>query len=361
MAKQAPDKDKARVYVDLGRAYEKNDQLKEAGENYLEATKLAPQDPAALLRLGALCSQQQDLTCAIEAFQKAEALYEGQGNLEGLTEVFYQRSLLFLDEVKPPEARVQLENALQLTKTTGNRSQQIRVLQELSSAFALEGQVTKAEQQAAEAIQLTRDNGLEDQASDGLIRLGDAFLLPGDYSDAEKYYEQALQLAQRDKLRLTEVWARRQLGSLRSLQHRTDEALGYIRQAIVFYQQKGYRKWLSLTLTLLGRTYRDKGDYEAALNAFQDLHQLGEQLGDQSQVGNSEVDIGTVLSFQEQYTEALRHFDATYRIFKSLVAKVYMGYSAKSRASVLWQTGRYADAAAALNEAASIAGSPDGT
>src|SRR5207244_13516135 len=52
IAQQAPDKDKARVYLDLGRAYEKNDQLKEAGENYLEATKLAPQDPAALLRLG---------------------------------------------------------------------------------------------------------------------------------------------------------------------------------------------------------------------------------------------------------------------------------------------------------------------
>src|SRR5260370_41821318 len=38
-----------------------------------------------------------------------------------------------------------------------------------------------------------------------------------------------------------------------------------------------------------------------------------------------------------------------------------MGYGAKSRASVLWQIGRYEDAAAALNEAASIAVSPEGT
>src|SRR5260370_42510968 len=38
-----------------------------------------------------------------------------------------------------------------------------------------------------------------------------------------------------------------------------------------------------------------------------------------------------------------------------------MGYAAKSRASVLWQIGRYEDAAAALNEAASIAVSPEGT
>jgi tetratricopeptide (TPR) repeat protein/predicted Ser/Thr protein kinase len=361
IAQKAPDKDKARVYVDLGRAYEKNDQLREARENYLEATKLAAQDAAAWLRLGVLCSQQQDSICANEAFKKAEALYQDQGNLEGITEVLYQRSLLLLDEVKPPEARVELERALQLTKTTGSWSQQIRVLQELSSAFALEGQVARAEQQAADAIQLARDNGLEDLAADGMMRLGDAFLLRGDYSDAEEYYEQSLQLAQRDKLRLTEVWARRQLGSLRSLQHRTDEALPYIEQAVAFYQQKGYHKWLSLTLTLLGRTFRDKGDYEAALKAFEDLRQLGEQLKDESQVGNSEVDIGTVLSFQEQYTEALRHFDESYRIFKSLGARIYMGYAAKSRASVLWQVGRSEEATAALDEAASIAESPDGT
>ena len=52
IAQQTTDKDKAHVYVDLGRSYEKNDQVKEARENYLEATKLAPQDAAALVRLG---------------------------------------------------------------------------------------------------------------------------------------------------------------------------------------------------------------------------------------------------------------------------------------------------------------------
>ena len=361
IAQQAPDKDKARVYVDLGRAYEKNDQLKEARENYLEATKLAPQDAAALLRLGVLCSQQQDFTCAIEAFQKAEALYEAQSNIEGVAEVFYQRGFLFLNRDKPAEARVELEKSLQLTRVTKNQYQQIRALLALSSVSAIEGHTVQAEQQATEAIELARTNGVENQFTSGLIWLGNSFLLRGDYNDAEKYYQRALELAQRDKLRLNEAWALLQLGSLRISEHLTDEGLRYVEQALPFYQRGGYRKWLSLALTLRGRALRDQGDYDAALKAFNEQLQLGEQLGDPSQVALTHEEIGSVLSDQEQYPEALRHFDESHKISSSLNAPVYVAYSAMHRANVLWQIGRYEEARKALHEASSIAETPDGT
>ena len=355
IARQASDNEKANVYLDLGRAYEKNDQLKEAKENYQEAAKFAPQEAAAFLRLGVVCGQLQDSTCASEAFQKAEALYEALGNHEGVTEVFYQRAFLFIYEVKLLEAGAQLDKALQMTKATGNQYQLIRVLQLLSTVSALEGHIAQATKQATEAVQLARDNGIENQATSGLIFLGGAFLWRGDYSNAERYYQQALELAQRDKLLVNEAWALTQLGSLRSKQHKTEEALHYIERAIVFYQQRGYRKWLSLTLPILGRSYRDRGDYEAALKTFEEQLKLGEQLGDQFEVGLVDIDIGNVLSYKEQYPEALGRFDESYRIFKSLKAEVYMAYAAENRASVLWRLGRSEEGRAALNEAASFA------
>jgi serine/threonine protein kinase/Flp pilus assembly protein TadD len=361
IAQQAPDEDKAHVYVDLGRSYEKNDQLKEARENYLEATKLAPQDVAALLRLGTLCSQQQDFTCAIEAFQKAEALYQAQSNLEGVTEVFYQRGFLFLNGDKPVEARAELEKALQLTKATKNQYQQIRTLLALSSVSAIEGHTGQAEQQATEAIELARINGVENQSTSGLIWLGNQFLLRGDYSEAEKYYQRALELAQRDKLLLNEAWAQLQLGSLRINEHKTDEGLRYIEQALPFYRRGGYRKWLSGALMLSGRVLRDKGNYEDALKAFNEQLQLGELLGDQSQVALAHEEIGSVLANQEQYPQALHHFDECHKIYNALNAKLYVGYAAMHRASVLWQIGRYEEASVALREASSIASSPAGT
>jgi serine/threonine protein kinase/tetratricopeptide (TPR) repeat protein len=361
IAQQAPEKDKARVSVDLGRAYEKNDQLKEARENYLEATTRAPQDAAALLRLGVLCGQQQDLTCAIDAFQKAEALYQTQSNVEGVGEVLYQRGFLFLNRDQPSEARAELEKALQLTKATKDQYKQIRVLLALSSVSAIEGQTKQAEQQATEAIGLAQTGGLENQFASGLIWLGNKFFLFGDYNDAEKYYQRALDLAQRDKLRLNEAWARISLGSLRISEHKTDEGLRYVDQALPFYRQGGYRKWLSTALTLRGRALRDKGDYDAALKAFKEQLQLGEQLGDPSQVALTHEEIGSVLSDQEQYPEALRQFDKSHEINSSLNATTYAGYSAMQRASMLWQIGRYEDARAAIQEALSIAEGPAGT
>jgi tetratricopeptide (TPR) repeat protein len=218
----------------------------------------------------------------------------------------------------------------------------------------------EAEQQATEATELARSNAIDNQVTTGLIWLGNSFFIRGEYSDAEKNYQRALELAQKDKLRLSEAWARLQLGSLRISQHQTDEGLRYIEQALPFYQQGGYRKWLSLALTVRARGLRDKGDYSAALKALNDLLELGKQLDDPSQVALTEEDIGSLLSNQEQYSEALRHFDKSYEINRSLNVRLYVGYSAMKRASVLWQIGRYEDAIAALDEASAIASDPDG-
>jgi len=355
IARRAPGEEKANVFLDLGRAYEKNDELRKARDDYQQATALDPQNAAALLRLGIVCSVVQDYACASEAFHKAESLYQGLSNYEGVAEVLYQRSLLFTYQVKVPEAKAQLEKALEMTKATGNQYQLIRGLQLLSTVFALEGHLAEAQAQATEAIQLARSNGVDTLAAGGLIWLGNASLMRGDYDDAEKYYQQALELAERDKMRVNEALTLTQLGSLRSQQHRSEEALQYVEKAIAFYQQNGYRKWLSLTLPLVGRAYRDKGDYEGALKSFEEQVSVGEQLGDQAQVGRAHADIGNVLAAEERYPDALRHFDEAYTILKSLKADSYSAYAAQDRASVLWQLGRADEANNALDEATSIA------
>jgi serine/threonine protein kinase/Tfp pilus assembly protein PilF len=352
----SPDAEKPHAYVDLGRAYENNDETEKAMESYKRAASLAPQDAAAFLRLGILYGKQQDLKAAGESFQKAETLYQALSNFEGVAEVFYQRGFLFKNLNKLSEARAQLETALKMTiAMTANQYQQIRTLQVLSSVSAAEGNAKQAEQQATQAIQLAKENGIENQATHGLIWLGNSFLLRGEYGDAEKFYKQALELAQRDNGRLNQAVALMQLASLRSLQRNTDEALRYIEQALPFYQKGGYRKWLSQALILLGRVHRDRGDYEAALQLFKDQLQLGEQVRDLSQVALSHQEIGSVLAAQEQYPEALKHFDESCKIKRSLNATVSLGYALMYRGDVLWQIGRYEDARVALHESTSIA------
>jgi serine/threonine protein kinase/Tfp pilus assembly protein PilF len=361
IAQQAPEDEKAQVYFDLGRAYENNDEVEKAIESYLETIKHDTSDAAAFLHLGMLYSRQQNMDGARDAFQKAETLYTAQSDLEGVTEVLYQRGygLKMLNHL--PEARDQLNKALDLTNATSNQYQRVRVLLVSSSVSATEGQAAQAERQANQAIDLARANGMENQATEGLIWIGNTFLVRGGYDDAEKYYTQALELARRNNGHKNEAWALMQLGSLRDQQHNADEALRDIEPAILFYRNGGYRKYLTQGLTMLGRLYRDKGDYEAALKTFDEQLQLAKQVNDGSQMALLQGEIGSVLAVQERYTEALDYFDESYQGNTSLKDEHSAGYAQANRGGVLWQLGRDKAASEALGEASSIANRPNGT
>jgi tetratricopeptide (TPR) repeat protein len=74
IARQLPDR--AEVYVDLGRAYEKTEEIRKQLNNISKATNRDPKNATAYLRLGILYSRQQNLASASVAFDKAEAIYK---------------------------------------------------------------------------------------------------------------------------------------------------------------------------------------------------------------------------------------------------------------------------------------------
>ncbi|PYS60348.1 MAG: hypothetical protein DMF74_18820, partial [Acidobacteria bacterium] len=102
----------AQAYVDLGRAFEKNDQLDEALNNYEIAFRLDPQHAAPSLRLGILRARKQDGAASKAAFDSADALFQTLGDFEGRAEVLYQRGLVSKSMSQFQEADDQLRKAL---------------------------------------------------------------------------------------------------------------------------------------------------------------------------------------------------------------------------------------------------------
>ena len=87
IANAVRDREQSAAYVDLGRAYEKNEDLDRAIESYVKATQLDPQSAAAFLRSGILYGRRQQLPKANDAFSKAEDIYQAMSSHEGLAEV----------------------------------------------------------------------------------------------------------------------------------------------------------------------------------------------------------------------------------------------------------------------------------
>ncbi len=360
MVSQASEAEKSYLLVDLGRAQDNNGDSAKAIEAYTEASNRNPEYPTPLLLLGILYGRQPDLTRALDSFAKAEAIYLALGNLEGRTEVIFQRGSLFNKVNRLAEAESQLEQALKLSRAADNKSQEIKVLLQLSSVAVDVGESIRATGFARDAVALAQANGMENLSARGLIDLGNAFLIRGEYSDAEKYLVQAVESAQRAKARRNEARARVSLANLRARQNNPDEALRNLEPALAFYQQGGYRSEAFSCLALVARSQLDKGDYEAAFKGHENLLQLSKDSNDQSLIALAHAERGSGLALVEKFIEALQHFDQAYAIYSSQGIQRSMGHNMASRSDALWRLGRYSEAQTLLDNAAAIADKPGG-
>jgi tetratricopeptide (TPR) repeat protein len=134
-----------------------------------------------------------------------------------------------------------------------------------------------------------------------------------------------------------------------------DRGLGYAEQALTFYQPGGYRTETSQALLLRGRAYKQKGDYNAALQSFQDQLKLAEQTGDQAQIAYSQGSIGNLLFDQESFAEARPHVEKSYGLYKSMGNQLYQGYASLNLGATLWWLGQNDEARRLLGEASDIA------
>ena len=340
------------VYVDLGRAYEKNEEIDRAIENYRRAAELEPRDATAYLRLGILYGRKQEFPSAAAVFEQAEKNYQNVANYEGLTEVYYQRGHLANRTGKLAEARSLVNRALQISTSTGNKYQQIKALLLLSSISATEGKTEEAKQYSTQALDLARINGIENLTSQGLINLGAALFLRLEYGEAEAYFKQALAFAEGSGGRRNAALAHLSLARLYIQQeNKAGEASAHLEQALAFYRQGGgYGREVSQALLLSGRAKLQQGDYGAALREFEQQLRVAEQLNDPKQLVNSQALIGAALAERELYPEALRHFTDGYAISKTAGFALNTGYGLLNRADMLWRLGRYTEARDALAE-----------
>ncbi|HEU4593534.1 MAG TPA: tetratricopeptide repeat protein [Pyrinomonadaceae bacterium] len=351
----------AQVYVDLGRAREKNGETAKAADSYTKATERDPSYATAYIRLGAVCVRQKSLSCASGALKRAEELYGARGNVEGLTEAIYLRGRLYVELGRKAEAQHELQKALEMAQRADNRFQQVQALSQLSAVSLADNKVDEAIRHASQALEMAQADNMYNLAVRAMIMLASTYMQASKYAEAEKNLDQALNDAIRYKLRPLEAMARLNKGSmLHARLNRSDEARPLIEKALEIYQQGKYRKEADTADLLLARIKRKQGDYPSALETFRKQLEVARKSGDQLQVGHLQRECGAVLFAQEHYPEAVGYFSESTRIFKVLDDKSLLANSLLFQFSTFWRMGRYEDAAAAFDQAATLAGAPEG-
>jgi len=336
--------------LDLGRAYEKNEETDKAKDCYEKALNLNGQYGAGFLRLGILLKRKAEYDKSNEAFDRAENIYDRLSNDEGVAEVKYQRGVSFNIQEKSDAALLQFEQVI--GNPRANNYQQIRAMLQISSVCSSLGKTRCAEEYASKAIALAKQERMENLASNGLISLGNAFLVRADYGKAEQNFRQALEFSRKDEGLNNEARALLSLGSLRIQQKKPDEAADFVRQALPFYQKGGYQKEVAQANLILGRAAVMRENYDQALRAFEQVEN-----SEQSSISDrayAKMAGGDTLIVQEKYPAALKRFEQSYDLYQSLDNSFYAAHSLFYSSDVLYQLGRFEEAKDKLSKARTI-------
>jgi len=352
---QASAPEKANAHVDLGRAYERSEQLDKAIENYSTAAALDSQSAGAALHLGIAYSRKRDAENAEKSFKRAEEIYQILANQEGLVEVVFQRGVFLFGTGKLSEAKTELEKVLEMLKSQKNDYQLTRAELELSLVYRDLGNIEHAKELAADAIRVAQASGIKNVAANGLIDLGLAFIT-SDFEAATNYFQQALELARGARSQATEMRAHLSLGRVAYQKNDNDSVISEVQIALNFFKPAGYRRETSQALTLLGRAYQDKGEDATALKYFQEQSELVKQAGDEIGVADSHMNLAILTGTnQGKYTEALSHLDEKVKLDEGRKSERGLASDQMNRANFLWQLGRYDEARTALDTAFELA------
>jgi serine/threonine protein kinase/lipopolysaccharide biosynthesis regulator YciM len=342
------------VWLDLGRAFEKNEEADRAIECYEKAAALNPQYGAAFLRLGVLRGRKTEYAKADEAFARAEKIYDRQTNDEGVAEVKYQRGVSLNDQEKLDAARAEFEQVTNMPRA--NKYQQIRAMLQTASTFYGEGKIAPAREYAVSAINFAKEERMENLATGGLIDLGNVFLSAKDYTEAERHFRQALDFARTDNQPRNEARALLSLATLRIQQNEPAEARSFAEQALPFYEKGGYGKEVAQAQMILGQANDLREDYDGALRAFRAVTQSDASPANKAYAFMS---MGYVLTLKENYPQALSSFESSFNLYQSLNNQYLTANALLYLSDALCQLGRFQEAKEKLAEAEVIAREAD--
>ncbi|HXU40151.1 MAG TPA: tetratricopeptide repeat protein [Blastocatellia bacterium] len=347
--------EKASVYFDLGRAYERNEETGPARNNYNSALAGDPGNATATMRLGVLAAREMDSAGAETRFKDAERRYHELDNVEGETEAVFLRGYLLNTRDQLKDAREILMQALERAKALDNQAQEVAILLHLSNIACSEGDTAKAESIASEAVDLAKQEGMEGLAVDGLIAVGNAFLIRRDIAAAERHFNEALDLSRTYEGEIGEKRALLALASANEQRSKPDEVVRIVGEALPFLERGNYKREMAQATSLMARANRKLGKYDEAIRIYTQSLELLTQLEDRSEIALCHAGIGLVLSYIEHYSEALDQYQRASAIHEMLRDEYNRGYETMNIARLLFQLGRYDEADSSFMLAAELA------
>jgi tetratricopeptide (TPR) repeat protein/DNA-binding XRE family transcriptional regulator len=192
------------------------------------------------------------------------------------------------------EAIACFEQALALSRETGETLRATRAANNLANTYLELGRFEQARQAAEHALELDRRSG--DRFGEGLALdiLGCACRKLGRYRDAVGNLQQSLAIFRDLDSHAPAADALSELGETYLILGETAAAIACLRESAVIYRDVGDRLFQAITLQRLGHSQRLAGDIGQARRLFTEALQLCDELGETKRAAEARVDLASL-------------------------------------------------------------------
>lgn len=132
-------------------------------------------------------------------------------------------------------------------------------------------------------------------------------------------------------------------------------ALEAFEQALIIVRRIGYREGEGTILSNIGGVYLNLGQYPDALKYYEQSLIITKEVGDQAGVGTTLNNIGLVYDYIGQYAQALKYYEQALVIHKAVGNKLMEGTTLNNIGAIFRNQGQYADALKYYSQALVIA------
>jgi len=326
-----------------------NDEIKKISEKNLKRTSST--DPlhnfylrslaGAITEIGYLFKKQGDIPAALDYYNKSLKLYETAGDKPGMARSFNHLGGVYSFQGDFVKAKEYYLKSLKIYEQMADKKGLAVSLDNMGNAYYDECDWHNAVQYLIKALKIYEESGNKKEAANLLNNIAYILQNQGDITKALGMYIRGLKIQEEigDKSGIANSLTN--IGCVYLNQGETEITFDYFNQSLKIYEELGDKYSIARTLNNIGSIYQKNGDPKVttskeeamkagmpkALNYFERSLKIQEDIGNKSGAASSLNNIGTVFSFQGDFSGALRNHTRSLSIRQAINDKPGMASS----------------------------------
>lgn len=241
---------------------------------------------------------------ALEVHERNLALKQGLGDERNVSATLYNMGVIYSRKGEYETALKYYISSLEIDKRLGNKDDVAKVLNSIGIVYYHQGNISRAIQYWTESLNIQEQLGDKRGVANALNNIGVIYDNQGEYEKALEYHEKALALRRQINDKRGIATSLHNMGVIYNLQSKTDKSLEVNLESLKHREQTGDKPGMAHSYNNIGEAYRISRNFPEAIFAHQKSLGIREDIGDKD-IGSSLTNLGLTYLDMGDYKKAI--------------------------------------------------------